>query len=290
MFVRGPLIIAANHPNSFLDAVILSTLFSHPVYSLTRGDVFANSFFGKLLRSLRMLPVYRISEGAENLENNYATFKECYNIFKKKGIVLIFSEGRCINEWHLRPLKKGTARMAIGAWQQDIPLKIIPLGINYSSFRTFGKNIILNFGEMITAADLPEDLNGGKAMIDFNSKLFEQLKKLVIETDSNDKQKMNKEFYVHQPLIKKILLAIPAVAGWIIHAPLYIPVTLLLRDRANDHFDSIVVGLLFALYPFYILFITVLLFLLSNSSLSWLCILLLPFTAWSYLQLKRQFS
>ena len=58
---------------------------------------------------MNMFPVYRISEGAENLENNYDTFESCKEIFKKNGIVLIFSEGRCINEWRLRPLKKGTS-------------------------------------------------------------------------------------------------------------------------------------------------------------------------------------
>ena len=94
-----------------------------------------------------MLPVYRVSEGVENLEHNYTTFDACEKLFEKNKIVLIFSEGRCINEWHLRPLKKGTARLALTAWQHNIPLKVLPLGINYSSFRKFGKNMHLNFGK-----------------------------------------------------------------------------------------------------------------------------------------------
>jgi 1-acyl-sn-glycerol-3-phosphate acyltransferase len=150
---HGPLLIAANHPNSFLDAIILATLFKRPIYSLARGDVFVNKFYKKLLLSLNMLPVYRLSEGAENLEHNYTTFSSCIDIFKKNDIVLIFSEGGCINEWHLRPLKKGTARLAMNAWQQNIPLKVLPLGINYSSFRLFGKNMILNFGDILFAKE-----------------------------------------------------------------------------------------------------------------------------------------
>jgi len=151
---QGPLLIAANHPNSFLDAIILDTLFKNPVYSLTRGDAFKGKLISKILTSLNMLPVYRISEGAENLDNNYFTFDECQKIFRKNGIVLVFSEGRCINEWHLRPLKKGTARLALSAWQQNIPLKILPVGINYSSFRTFGKNVFLKFGSLINKEDI----------------------------------------------------------------------------------------------------------------------------------------
>lgn len=282
------MLIAANHPNSFLDAVILATLFKYPIHSLARGDAFVNSFYKKLLFSLKMLPVYRISEGAENLEHNYTTFSSCIDIFKKNGIVLIFSEGRCINEWHLRPLKKGTARLSINAWQQGIPLKVVPLGINYSSFRIFGKNMILNFGDIIEKESFNEAMPAGEAITAFNSKLQQQLKNLVIEVEPLDKEKIRKIFSVPQSLIKKILLFIPAIAGWLLHAPLYYPVILSIKKRAKDHYDSIVVGLLFILYPIYLLVITIIVFLLTGNILSFLLLLIIPFTAWSYLQLKRQ--
>ena len=144
--MNGPLLLAANHPNSFLDAVILDILFKKPIWSLARGDVFKKPFYIKLLTKLKILPVYRTSEGVENLEANYQTFDSCKEIFQQNGIVLMFSEGKCINEWHLRPLKKGTARLATTSWQEGIDVKVLPVGINYSSFRKFGKNIFLNFG------------------------------------------------------------------------------------------------------------------------------------------------
>jgi len=290
---EGPLLIAANHPNSFLDAVILATLFKRPIYSLARGDAFENSFYKKLLYSFNMLPVYRLSEGAGNLEHNYTTFSACIDIFKKNGIVLIFSEGRCINEWHLRPLKKGTARLAISAWQQNIPLKIIPLGINYSSFRIFGKNVILNFGEVINESNSYRDEKNapdGKAVIDFNLKLEQQLKKLVIEAEPTDKEKLKKIFFAPRPLVKKIFLFIPAIIGWIVHAPLYYIAVLSIKNRANDHYDSIIVALLFILYPIYLLAITTTAFLLTGNSWAFLLPVIIPFTAWSCLQLKRQLN
>jgi 1-acyl-sn-glycerol-3-phosphate acyltransferase len=147
---QGPLLIAANHPNSFLDAIILSSLFKQPIYSLARGDAFTNKLVTRILTSLNMLPVYRVSEGVENLEHNYTTFDACQKLLSDNKIILIFSEGRCINEWRLRPLKKGTARLALTAWMHNVPLRVLPLGINYSSFRKFGKIIILNFGSFIT--------------------------------------------------------------------------------------------------------------------------------------------
>ncbi len=237
---------------------------------------------------MNMLPIYRISEGAENLEHNYTTFSECINIFKKNGIVLIFSEGRCINEWHLRALKKGTARVAIDAWRQGIPLQIIPLGINYSSFRIFGKNVILNFGEIITQKDFEQDATAGKTINDFNNKLREQLKRLVIEIAPNDMATRKKIFFIPQPAIKKMLLFIPSVTGWILHAPLYYLIVLLIKKRAHDHYDSIVVGLLFILYPIYLAILTVGTLLLVKSPWTIFLVLIIPFMAWAHLQLKRQ--
>ena len=102
-----------------------------------------------------MFPVYRVSEGVENLNSNYETFENCKKLFREQGIVLIFSEGKCVNEWHLRPLKKGTARLAMNSWEENIPLEVLPIGINYSSFHRFGKNVMINFGNIISEKDIP---------------------------------------------------------------------------------------------------------------------------------------
>jgi 1-acyl-sn-glycerol-3-phosphate acyltransferase len=288
----GPLLIASNHPNSFLDAIILATLFKRPVYSLARGDAFASTFYDKLLRSLNILPVYRISEGVENLEHNYKTFDDCKKLFRSNGIVLIFSEGRCINEWHLRPLKKGTARLAASSWQDGIPLTVLPLGINYSSFHTFGKNLQLNFGEEITAQQIESDASQGKNLRIFNEDLKQQLEKLVLEIDSSDIIKVKEKFAVKQSLFKKIILAVPAAAGYLIHVPLYLPIKKFTWKRAahNDHFDSVMMGLLFILYPFYLLLISLLIYFFIGSWWWALTFIVLPFCAWSYVQVKHQFD
>jgi len=289
--LKGPLLIAANHPNSFLDAIILSTLFKRPVYSLARGDAFTKPFYKKLLYSLNMFPVYRISEGVENLENNYETFESCKDIFRKNGIVLIFSEGRCINEWKLRPLKKGTARLAQSSWQEGIPLKILPTGINYQSFTSFGKNIKLNFGNIITEKDIPNDEGFGKTINGFNDKLRAALKTLVIEIEASEKEKLKNIFSIEQPLFKKTILFLPALTGYLVHAALYIPIRNFCWKfgKHNDHYDSLMVGMLFLLYPLYLLLISLLVYLFI-SSYWWLSVfVMLPFCAWSYVQLKKQF-
>ena len=289
--LKGPLLIAANHPNSFLDAIILSTLFKQPVYSLARGDAFTKPVYKKLLHSLNMFPVYRISEGVENLENNYDTFEKCKTIFKNNGIVLIFSEGRCINEWRLRPLKKGTARLSQSSWEEGIPLKVLPTGINYQSFTSFGKNIQLNFGNIISEKDVSATEGYGKTINEFNDKLKGELNKLVIEIDSKENQKIKDTFFIKQPILKKIILFFPAIIGYLLHAPLFIPLKKFasIKGGHNDHYDSLIVGLLFLLYPLYLLLISLMVYFFIGGYW-WLAVfILLPVCAKSYVQLKRQF-
>ena len=83
LLAKGPLLLASNHPNSFLDAIILCTIFDKPVYSLARGDAFNGKLISRLLTSFKMLPVYRVTEGVENLEENYNTFNACKEILNK---------------------------------------------------------------------------------------------------------------------------------------------------------------------------------------------------------------
>lgn len=286
----GPLLLAVNHPNSFLDAIIFCTLFDKPVYSLARGDAFKGKFISKLLLALKLLPVYRVSEGVENLEENYKTFDLCKEIFKQNGVVLIFSEGRCINEWHLRPLKKGTARLAISSWEDGIPLKVLPIGINYSSFRKFGKNVKLFFGDFITANDVDGNNGHGKNIQSFNANLLQQLQPFVFEIAAGDKKTLHQKLYVAQSFLKKAILFIPSLLGWLLHAPLYYPIKTIVKRLSfdTDHYDSIVVVILLLSYPLYLILISLIVFFITHNWLSFLVLLIFPFTAWAHVQLKKQ--
>lgn len=287
---KGPLLLASNHPNSFLDSVLLDTVFQQPVWSLARGDVFKKPFYIKLLTALKILPVYRTSEGVENLSENYKTFEECITIFRKGGIITIYSEGKCINEWHLRSLKKGTARLAVKAWDENIPLKIVPVGINYSSFSRFGKNIFLNFGEIITATDIINGGADGQRHLAFNSKLKSELEKLVFEIPAGNKELRKEKLGVKISLAKRILLSLPALLGWLLHLPLFLPVKQFSRQKTKDtdHYDSVITGILLITYPLYLILISVFLFLITFSWWYLLVLTVFPFTAWAFVQLKPQ--
>ncbi len=285
----GPLLIAANHPASFLDGIILTTLFQKPIYTLARGDAFRQKKWNKLLRRLHLLPVYRTSEGVENLSHNYTTFEACKDVFAKNGIVMIFSEGRCINEWHLRPLKKGTARLALSAWERDLDVTVLPLGFNYSSFRNWGKAVHLHFGTPLNRKLIVNELSEGRQLLAFNTQLKNQLHQLVYEINGNDKSALKRTFFVPASPVKLFVLAMPAAIGFVMHAPLYYAArtaTDVFFD--NDHYDSVVVSLLMLAYPVYLLLLAALVCNFFGWPAAFLCFVLLPFTAWACLQWKHQ--
>lgn len=288
---KGPLLFAANHPNSFLDGVILTTLMQDDLYSLARGDAFKNKKVRAVLEWLRQLPVYRTSEGTENLQHNYATFEACHEVFKKNGMVLIFSEGQCINEWHLRPLKKGTARLAITAWEKGLDLTVIPVGFNYNPFKNFGKNVVINFGEPLQKNVILSKDAEGKRLLTFNAELRSQLESLVFEIDPADKQTLKEKLYVPQPLTKKILLAVPAVVGFVLHAPLYFAVkAVATKFFDNDHFDSVMACLQMLLYLFYLPLLCIAAAILFGWPYGLFMFFLAPICAWACVQVKSQLT
>lgn len=288
--LRGPLLIAANHPNSFLDAVILDILFDQPIHSLARGDVFINRWVRYILRQIKILPVYRPTEGVENLGENYKTFEACVNIFREGGIVLIFSEGLCVNEWYLRKLKKGTARLAVKSWESGIPLRILPTGINYSSFRRTGKNVWINFGNLIESGDVPAPVSDGARHQHFNARLFAELESLVWEIPREDRVRQEARLTQKPPAWKYLLLTLPALWGWIGNAPFYFPlkIAVLARFGRSGHFDSVMMALLIFLYPFYLLLAGMAACAFTHSALGWLLLPSLPLGGWCWIQLKPQ--
>jgi 1-acyl-sn-glycerol-3-phosphate acyltransferase len=286
--VEGPVLFAANHPNSFLDGIILTTLLDAPLYSLARGDAFKKTI-APILRKLLLLPVYRTSEGVQNLNTNYVTFSACQEAFRKKSCVLIFSEARCVNEWKLRPLRKGTARLAFSSWQAGIPLKVIPLAFNYDCFKLFGKTVHLNFGEPIPAIFTGDTDPAGKHFNEFNEKLYEELDPLVYK--AANASEVRTYFPENKSLFKSFVCFLPGLAGWLLHAPLFFACKAfaLFKFKKSDHYDSILTTLLLLAYPFYLLIIMIFLF-HKTGGLSLLALLILPLTAWCWLQIKHLFN
>jgi 1-acyl-sn-glycerol-3-phosphate acyltransferase len=193
-------------------------------------------WIAKILAALKNFACLPEREGKEHLHRNYHTFDACLQIFKKNGIVLIFTEALCENEWHLRPLKKGSARLAATAWEKGIPLKVLPIGLNYSSFRLFGKNVHLHIGLPIARKQLKSSVyEDGKLLNEVTENVETQLKAMVYEIDAADKKKQAEIFKTPIPLLQKTVLTIPAILGFITHCFFILATTKNRLEKSCSH-------------------------------------------------------
>jgi 1-acyl-sn-glycerol-3-phosphate acyltransferase len=182
---EGPVIIACNHPNSFLDALIITFYYRRPIYYIARGDAFKKPFAAKVLSFLNNVPIFRKEEGV-NLSKNEETFSYCMDVFKEGDTVLLFSEGLCENEWTLRPLRKGTARLVYEAWNNPEigdKLKVIAIATNYSQWHGSGNNTFVELSEPIEKSSFSEIEEQGLFLRKFNTMLHEKLAENIAIVD-----------------------------------------------------------------------------------------------------------
>lgn len=283
-----PKILASNHPNSFFDAIVIAVQYPKPIYFLARGDAFKNKIIARFLKSIHLIPIFRLSEGKENLSKNDKTFQTCLELLQKKETILIFSEGVCVNEWKLRSLKKGTARLAFMALNNNIESVVVqPVNINYSSFSKNPKDILLNFNEEIAVKSLQND-SENNFYRNFNIQLKDGIEKnMIIKKDANDVILFPKK----RNYLKIFILSIPAFIGFTSQFWLY----LIFKSQAAKKtkntvfYDSVLFGMLLLFYPLIIFVLALFLGIVINSSIGIAVFIGLPFTAWCFKELKSSF-
>lgn len=179
-------ILVSNHNNAFIDPIILPAIILQRLYFIVRGDIFNTPLKRWILWNLGQIPFFRLRDGLDSVKRNEASFEKCYDLLSRKKNILIFPEGDCVQEKRIRPLKKGTARMAFGAIEKyswDLDIQLLPILNNYTYPREFRTSIMTNMGESI-------NLNDYKA-------LFVENENKAINKLTKDLHSAMKDLYVH---------------------------------------------------------------------------------------------
>ncbi len=151
-----PVILACNHPTAFIEPCLLACFMGRPLYFLVRGNLFQKKIYDALLRSLNMLPIFRLKDGGYGkLKNNFDTFSAVFDALKRNRTVMILSEGSTIQCKRLRPLQKGTARLALGALEEAglEEVYVVPVGVNFAYAERPRSEVMIEFGEPLKASD-----------------------------------------------------------------------------------------------------------------------------------------
>lgn len=156
-------LIVSNHQNALIDPILIATHTQLKPHFLTRASAFKHPIAARLLDFIRMIPIYRVRDGIDNMGKNKDTFEKSVNILADKGSILIFGEGNHDMHRSLRPLKKGFARIAFQTLDgnPELELLILPIGINYSNHKKSGSKVSLYIGEAFSANDFyPKNYEG----------------------------------------------------------------------------------------------------------------------------------
>jgi len=187
------LIILPCHQNALMDDLAIVYNVKGQTVFLARSDIFKGRFVKALLYFFKLMPVFRIRDGKDQLKNNDYTFQRCVEILRKRKKICLMAEGNHAADRTLRTIKKGFARIAFLAEEAEnfqLNLKLQPVGIEFGDYYNFRTTLLVNFAEPICVAEYVAEykINPQKAMIRLMDKLRESLGKVMIDIKS-------KEFY-----------------------------------------------------------------------------------------------
>lgn len=184
-----PILFAPNHQNALSDplAILLHTSFQ-PVW-LARADIFKSKTINAVLKFLKIIPVYRLRDGKENLSKNDQTFTDSIKVLKNNSALALFPEAEHSGKRQMLAHKKAIPRIVFLAEEKtdyNLDIQIVPAGIYYSRYWKFNRTVVVNFGDPIPVKNYLEEYRGnpGNATVQLRQKINDAILPLVINIES----------------------------------------------------------------------------------------------------------
>lgn len=183
-----PLIFAPNHRNALIDALLIvkANPHSRQVVFLGRGDIFNNQLIAWILRGMRIIPVYRIRDGKDNLGKNEEIFDVAGRVLKNNNPIGIFPEANHNPKQSLLPIKKAVPRIVLPTEAQlnfELNSHIIPVSIYYTNVHDFLSECFVHFGKPISVSKYKTVYynNPNLATNQLRGELEEDLRNIVVD-------------------------------------------------------------------------------------------------------------
>jgi len=156
----GAVIVAPNHCNTLMDALVV--LRSHKAETVfgARADIFNNKTAAKALTFLRMVPMVRRRDGIRNVERNRETNDQIIEALEHGVRYCMFCEGTHRPKHSLLPVNKGIVRLALAAnekFGKEKPVYIVPAGLEYGDYFRFKATSLLTYGQPINVTKFVEE-------------------------------------------------------------------------------------------------------------------------------------
>lgn len=194
----GEIIIAPNHSNTLMDALVILRASSDATVFGARADIFRNPRIARLMHFLKILPMVRLRDGLHNVVQNYRTISDIIEVLEHNVRFCMFSEGTHRMRHSLLPIRKGIFRIAVTAtdYVKDRHIYVVPTGIEYGDYTRYKSTCIITYGEPIDVTEFlsrhPEKDDQEKYRI-LTGTLHDRLSSLItyIPDDENYQAKWN---------------------------------------------------------------------------------------------------
>ncbi len=145
----GAVIYAPNHSSGLMDALLVLCASPGDKVFVARADMFGIKGLAKVLRFLRIMPIYRIKDGMQSLAGNIRTIDDAVDTLRDGVPFCIFPEGTHRPMHSLLPLTKGVFHIALkacGEMGDGKRLRVVPVGIEYGDYFRYRTSATVRFG------------------------------------------------------------------------------------------------------------------------------------------------
>lgn len=152
----GCTIWASNHTNAMMDPLVVLNSTTPAKVFVARADIFRKPFIAKLLRFLKMMPIYRIRDGINSVKRNDEIMSRSADVLKDGTPLVIFPEATHRAKHSLLPLSKGVFHMAFSVEEivkGEKPVYILPLTLDYGDYFRFRSTVLVHFGQPINITE-----------------------------------------------------------------------------------------------------------------------------------------
>jgi 1-acyl-sn-glycerol-3-phosphate acyltransferase len=210
----GALVFVLNHPNGLIDPGLVFAAMPRRISFLAKSTLFHLPAIGWLLRTVEALPLYRRVDDGADVSQNIRTFEACRGLLRRGRCIALFPEGVSHNATKLLPIKTGAARIALGAIslkdeggrrkaeaddeQQELhpsafilhpSLKIVPVGLYYTSKTSFRSEALLRFGAPLEVCAVELDEGGEpprEAVLELSARIEEALRGVTLNVETEE--------------------------------------------------------------------------------------------------------